>query len=118
MVTRATGGISVRGLCVPADPGAADEKARRGMLSLSFGKLWEKVRSPHYPPLSPSAFRLPLSPAVNHSPLTASLIVVHCSNSGFNPSPPTIPPNCTPTFVDKPTPQTRADLGHENRGSQ
>ena len=43
MVTRATGGIGVPGLYVPADPGAPDEKAAKGMMMMSFGKLFEKV---------------------------------------------------------------------------
>ena len=45
MVTRPTGGIGVPGLYVPADPGAPDEKAAKGMMMISFGKLFEKVRS-------------------------------------------------------------------------
>lgn len=43
-VTRPTGGIGVPGLYVPSDPGAPDEKAARGMMLMSFGKLFEKVR--------------------------------------------------------------------------
>ena len=43
MVTRPTGGIGVPGLYVPADPGAPDEKAAKGMMMMSFGKLFEKV---------------------------------------------------------------------------
>lgn len=43
MVTRATGGIGVPGLYVPADPGAPDEKSKQGMMLMSFGKLFEKV---------------------------------------------------------------------------
>ena len=42
-VTRPTGGIGVPGLYVPSDPGAVDEKSAKGMMSLSFGKLFEKV---------------------------------------------------------------------------
>lgn len=42
MVTRPTGGIGVPGLYVPADPGAPDEKAAKGMMMMSFGKLFEK----------------------------------------------------------------------------
>ena len=44
MVTRPTGGIGVPGLYVPADPGAPDEKAAKGMMMMSFGKLFEKVK--------------------------------------------------------------------------
>ena len=42
-VTRPTGGIGVPGLYVPSDPGAVDERSAKGMMSLSFGKLFEKV---------------------------------------------------------------------------
>lgn len=43
-VTRPTGGIGVPGLYVPSDPGAPDDGAAKGMMALSFGKLFEKVR--------------------------------------------------------------------------
>ena len=46
-VTRPTGGIGVPGLYVPSDPGAPDEKSARGMMMISFGKLFEKVCSLH-----------------------------------------------------------------------
>ena len=45
-VTRPTGGIGVPGLYVPSDPGAPDEKSAKGMMMMSFGKLFEKVLSP------------------------------------------------------------------------
>ena len=44
-VTRPTGGIGVPGLYVPSDPGAPDSNSGQGMLLISFGKLFEKVRS-------------------------------------------------------------------------
>jgi threonine dehydrogenase-like Zn-dependent dehydrogenase len=44
MVTRATGGLGIPGLYVPADPGAPDEQSKKGQILLSFGKLFEKVR--------------------------------------------------------------------------
>jgi len=43
-VTRPTGGLGIPGLYVPSDPGAPDENSGKGMLLLSFGKLFEKVR--------------------------------------------------------------------------
>ena len=43
-VTRPTGGIGVPGLYVPSDPGAPDEEAGQGIMRLSFGKFFEKVR--------------------------------------------------------------------------
>lgn len=45
-VTRPTGGIGVPGLYVPSDPGAPDANSGKGMLLISFGKLFEKVRHP------------------------------------------------------------------------
>lgn len=42
-VTRPCGGLGIPGLYVPTDPGAPDENSGKGMLSLSFGKLFEKV---------------------------------------------------------------------------
>jgi threonine dehydrogenase-like Zn-dependent dehydrogenase len=45
MVTRPTGGLGIPGLYVPADPGAPDEQSRKGQILISFGKLFEKVRS-------------------------------------------------------------------------
>ncbi|PWN98427.1 glutathione-independent formaldehyde dehydrogenase [Tilletiopsis washingtonensis] len=41
-VTRACGGIGCPGLYVPSDPGAPDSESALGMLSLPFGKLFEK----------------------------------------------------------------------------
>jgi glutathione-independent formaldehyde dehydrogenase len=39
---RATGKLGVPGLYVPADPGAPDEAAKQGMLSVAVGRLFEK----------------------------------------------------------------------------
>lgn len=39
---RPTGAIGVPGLYVPADPGGVDEHARRGLLQLAIGRLFEK----------------------------------------------------------------------------
>ena len=41
-VTRPTGGIGIPGLYVPSDPGAPDQDSAKGMMKLSFGKLFEK----------------------------------------------------------------------------
>lgn len=45
-VTRACGGLGIPGLYVPTDPGAPDSASAKGSISLSFGKLFEKVRLP------------------------------------------------------------------------
>ncbi|KAI2716338.1 transcriptional regulator family: C2H2 zinc finger and Fungal Specific TF [Penicillium roqueforti] len=41
-VTRACGGMGVPGLYVPSDPGSSDANSANGIISLSFGKLFEK----------------------------------------------------------------------------
>jgi len=37
-----TGALGIPGLYVPADPGGVDENAKKGALSINFGKLFEK----------------------------------------------------------------------------
>lgn len=37
-----TGALGIPGLYVPSDPGGVDENAKRGTLSINFGKLFEK----------------------------------------------------------------------------
>jgi glutathione-independent formaldehyde dehydrogenase len=44
-VTRAAGALGIPGLYVTADPGASDEAARKGALSLSLGTGWAKSLS-------------------------------------------------------------------------
>jgi glutathione-independent formaldehyde dehydrogenase len=46
-ITRAAGSIGIPGLYVTDDPGAKDEAARRGRLSLRFGLGWAKSHSFH-----------------------------------------------------------------------
>ena len=41
-VVNATGALGIPGLYVPTDPGGVDEGAKRGALSINFGKLFEK----------------------------------------------------------------------------
>ncbi|KID61313.1 glutathione-independent formaldehyde dehydrogenase, partial [Metarhizium hybridum] len=41
-VTRPRGGLGIPGLYLPSDPGAPDTAAAKSMISLSFGKLFEK----------------------------------------------------------------------------
>jgi threonine dehydrogenase-like Zn-dependent dehydrogenase len=47
-VTRACGGLGIPGLYVPTDPGAPDSDSAKGRISLSFGKLFEKVCDPPF----------------------------------------------------------------------
>jgi glutathione-independent formaldehyde dehydrogenase len=44
-VTRAGGGVGIPGLYVTGDPGAADEAAQQGSLSISIGLGWSKSHS-------------------------------------------------------------------------
>jgi glutathione-independent formaldehyde dehydrogenase len=44
-ITRAAGAIGIPGLYVTDDPGAADEAARRGSLSVRLGLGWAKSHS-------------------------------------------------------------------------
>ena len=41
-VVNPTGALGIPGLYVPSDPGGVDENAKRGALSINFGKLFEK----------------------------------------------------------------------------
>jgi glutathione-independent formaldehyde dehydrogenase len=41
-VVNPTGALGIPGLYVPSDPGGVDENAKRGALSLNFGRLFEK----------------------------------------------------------------------------
>ena len=41
-ITNPTGALGIPGLYVPSDPGGADENAKRGALSINFGRLFEK----------------------------------------------------------------------------
>ena len=41
-VVSPTGALGIPGLYVPADPGGVDENAKRGSLSINFGRLFEK----------------------------------------------------------------------------
>ena len=44
-IVRAAGSIGIPGLNVTGDPGAADDNAKKGMLSLDFGAGWAKSNS-------------------------------------------------------------------------
>ena len=44
-VTRAGGGVGIPGLYVTGDPGAADEAAQQGSLSITIGLGWSKSHS-------------------------------------------------------------------------
>jgi glutathione-independent formaldehyde dehydrogenase len=44
-ITRAGGGLGIPGLYVTGDPGAADDAAKEGSLSVRFGLGWAKSHS-------------------------------------------------------------------------
>ena len=41
-VVNPTGALGIPGLYVPSDPGGVDENAKKGALSINFGRLFEK----------------------------------------------------------------------------
>ena len=41
-VVNPTGALGIPGLYVPSDPGGIDDNAKKGALSINFGKLFEK----------------------------------------------------------------------------
>ncbi|MCH8035506.1 MAG: aldehyde dehydrogenase, partial [Proteobacteria bacterium] len=41
-VVNPTGALGIPGLYVPSDPGGVDERAKRGALTINFGRLFEK----------------------------------------------------------------------------
>lgn len=69
-VTRACGGLGIPGLYVPTDPGAPDSDSAKGRISLSFGKLFEKVRTP-------LSLLYPLCTITTHHSLTHSPSLIH-----------------------------------------
>lgn len=60
-VTRACGGLGIPGLYVPTDPGAPDAAAGKGMVSLSFGKLFEKASTSLNTYMSSKSFQLTIT---------------------------------------------------------
>ncbi len=74
-VTRAAGSIGIPGLYVTADPGAVDEAAKQGSLSLRFGLGWAKALSFHTGQTPVLRYNRQLMQAILHDRLNIAEIV-------------------------------------------
>jgi glutathione-independent formaldehyde dehydrogenase len=74
---RATGGIGVPGLYVTSDPGGTDEFARRGILGVAVGKLFEKGLRMGTGPTNVSRYNMLLRDMIIAGRATPSFIVSH-----------------------------------------
>lgn len=76
-VTRACGGLGIPGLYVPSDPGAPDQNSAKGMISLSFGKLFEKGLSLRTGQCNVKAYNRYLRDLIIAGKATPSFVVSH-----------------------------------------
>lgn len=74
-VTRAAGAIGIPGLYVTADPGAVDDAAKEGSLSLRFGLGWAKSHSFHTGQTPVIRYNRSLMQAILHDRLNIAEIV-------------------------------------------
>ena len=74
-ITRAAGQIGIPGLYVTDDPGAVDEAAKRGALSLRFGLGWAKAQSFHTGQTPVLRYNHQLMQAILHGRLPIAKIV-------------------------------------------
>jgi glutathione-independent formaldehyde dehydrogenase len=74
-ITRAAGEIGIPGLYVTDDPGAVDEAAKRGSLSLRFGLGWAKAQSFHTGQTPVLRYNRQLMMAILHDRLPIAKIV-------------------------------------------
>ncbi len=74
-LTRAAGAIGIPGLYVTADPGAAEQGARTGNLSLRFGQGWAKSQSFHTGQTPTLRYNRQLMQAILHGRLPIGDIV-------------------------------------------
>ena len=74
-ITRAAGSIGIPGLYVTEDPGAVDENAKKGSLSLNFGKGWAKAQSLHTGQTPVIKYGRQLMQAILHDRLNIAEIV-------------------------------------------
>jgi len=74
-LTRAAGAIGIPGLYVTADPGAVEEGARTGNLSLRFGQGWAKSQSFHTGQTPTLRYNRQLMQAILHGRLPIGDIV-------------------------------------------
>ncbi len=74
-LTRAAGSIGIPGLYVTADPGAAEQAAKTGNLSLRFGQGWAKSQSFHTGQTPTLRYNRQLMQAILHGRLPIAEIV-------------------------------------------
>ena len=74
-VTRAAGSIGIPGLYVTEDPGAVEDAARSGNLSLRFGQGWAKSQSFHTGQTPTLRYNRQLMQAILHDRLPIASIV-------------------------------------------
>ena len=74
-ITRAAGSIGIPGLYVTDDPGAVDDAAKRGSLSLRFGLGWAKAQSFHTGQTPVLKYNRQLMQAILHDRLPIADIV-------------------------------------------
>ncbi|PKR54188.1 formaldehyde dehydrogenase, glutathione-independent [Thalassospira marina] len=74
-ITRAAGSIGIPGLYVTEDPGAVDEAAKQGSLSLRFGLGWAKAQSFHTGQTPVIKYNRQLMQAILHDRLKIADIV-------------------------------------------
>ena len=74
-ITRAAGSIGIPGLYVTADPGAVDNAAKQGNLSLRFGLGWAKAQSFHTGQTPVLKYNRQLMQAILHDRLPIADIV-------------------------------------------
>jgi glutathione-independent formaldehyde dehydrogenase len=74
-ITRAAGSIGIPGLYVTEDPGAVDEAAKQGSLSLRFGLGWAKAQSFHTGQTPVIKYNRQLMQAILHGRLNIADIV-------------------------------------------
>ena len=74
-ITRVAGSIGIPGLYVTEDPGAVDEAAKVGSLSLRFGQGWAKAQSFHTGQTPVLKYNRQLMQAILHGRLPIAKIV-------------------------------------------
>jgi glutathione-independent formaldehyde dehydrogenase len=74
-ITRAAGSVGIPGLYVTDDPGAVDESAKKGSLSLRFGLGWAKAQSFHTGQTPVIRYNRQLMTAILHDRLPIADIV-------------------------------------------
>ncbi len=74
-ITRAAGSVGIPGLYVTEDPGAVDDAARHGSLSMRFGLGWAKAQSFHTGQTPVLKYNRQLMQAILHDRLPIADIV-------------------------------------------